>query len=91
MNRRGIQHKDRTVSLTSRDPDEYFFRAIVEASPIAILIVDAEGVINLANSRSGELFGYSPAELSGQKIEILVPDRYRASHREYCEGFLRNA
>lgn len=91
MNRRGIHRKDRSVSVSNREPDDHFFRAIVEASPTAILMVDAEGAIKLANSRSEELFGYAPAELLGQKIEILVPDRYRVSHREYRDGFLQNA
>ena len=91
MNRRGIQQQDLRVSLSSREPDDYFFRAIVEASPTAILMVDAEGVISLANSRTEELFGYAPAELLGKKIEILVPERYRARHHEYRNGFLQNA
>lgn len=66
------------------------FRAIVEASPSAILMVDAEGVIQLANTKAEQLFGYSRAELVGQKIELLVPQRYLGRHREDRVNFLQD-
>jgi nitrogen fixation negative regulator NifL len=91
MTRQGNHQAGTSISGIKGPPADDLFRAIVEASPTAILMVNAEGVINLANSRTEELFGYSRAELLGQKIEILVPDRYRARHHEYREGFLQNA
>jgi PAS domain S-box-containing protein len=66
------------------------FRAIVEASPSAILMVDAEGVIRLANTKAEDLFGYSREDLVGQKIELLVPERYLGRHREDRVNFLHD-
>ena len=50
------------------------FRAAVDAT----LVVDEEGRILLANPAAGSLLGRSPAELAGQSVESLVPERFRA-------------
>ncbi len=57
-----------------------WFRLAVEASPTALLMVHQDGRIQMANSCSLTLFGYSEAELIGQPIEILIPERFRAGH-----------
>ena len=41
----------------------------------------------LANLQSEQLFGYSHSELVGQKIEILVPPRFRAKHPGHRSGY----
>src|ERR1700685_1307957 len=61
-------------------PVEANFGAILDAAPDAMLVVDQQGRIVLANIQSEQIFGYSRAELTGQKIEVLVPPRFRAKH-----------
>ena len=46
----------------------------------AVLVADGGGVIVLANAQMETQFGYSPGELTGQQLEILVPERNRQSH-----------
>ncbi|PXW25627.1 sensor histidine kinase [Paraburkholderia caballeronis] len=46
----------------------------------AMLIVNGDGRIVLANPPVERLFGYTPAELIGQPLEILMPERIRAAH-----------
>src|SRR5215471_18912334 len=53
------------------------FRALLEGAPDAMLIVDQDGRIVLANNQAAQLFGYASGELDGQKVEMLVPTRYR--------------
>jgi PAS domain S-box-containing protein len=53
---------------------------IMEAAPDGICVVNADGTIELANSQMGKLFGYEPGELVGQRVEVLVPVKSRASH-----------
>jgi PAS domain S-box-containing protein len=66
---------------------ELYFRGLLESAPDGMAIVDSEGRIALVNKQSEELFGYNRAELIGQKIEILVPERYRQFHPRHRGGF----
>jgi two-component system sensor kinase FixL len=59
---------------------EQRFRAVVQAVPSAILLADGEGTITLANAQAETVFGYPLAELIGKQVEMLVPERSRASH-----------
>jgi PAS domain S-box-containing protein len=56
------------------------FGALLESTPDATLIVNAMGRIVLANSQAARAFAYGPGELVGQPVEVLLPDRFRASH-----------
>ena len=53
----------------------------------AIVIVDRDGIILLGNSQLENLFGYPGAELLGQPIELLIPERFRESHIKQRESF----
>jgi PAS domain S-box-containing protein len=60
---------------------------VFDLSPDAILVTDRHGVIRGANPRAAELFGHSQAELNGQPIENLIPQRFRARHPDHRENF----
>jgi PAS domain S-box-containing protein len=59
---------------------ESLFRSYTESTPDAIVIVDREGSIVLVNLQTETLFGYSRTELVDQKVELLLPERYRGMH-----------
>jgi len=59
----------------------------LEAIPDAIVAVDIDGTIVQVNSQTEAIFGYPRGELIGQKIEILVPARYRDQHHEHRGSF----
>ncbi len=56
------------------------FRSLFEFSPDAIVTSDMSGRIREVNGRVEEFFGYSRAELIGQSIDVLVPERFRQAH-----------
>jgi PAS domain S-box-containing protein len=62
----------------------------VEAFPDALVAVENDGTIVQTNTQTEELFGYGREELLGQKVEILVPERYRRPHHGHREDFAHN-
>ena len=56
------------------------FRALLEATPDALIISDDDGLIRIVNAQTERLLGYGREELVGQAIEMLVPERIRAGH-----------
>jgi two-component system sensor histidine kinase/response regulator len=62
--------------------------AILDGAPDAMLTVAEDGTIRSANRAVLDLFGYEPAELVGQKIEMLVPQRIRGVHPGLRKSFL---
>ena len=52
---------------------------LLDELPDPVVVVGADGCIKATNSRIG-LLGYSPGELVGQQMEVLVPPRMRAAH-----------
>ncbi len=76
--------KQRTFDLEKSNQallqEEQKLRKVVEAAPNGILTLDEKGDILLVNSRLEKMFGYDRHELQGQKIEILLPDRYHLDH-----------
>ena len=72
-------------------PDQdHLFRVAVESAPNAMIMVDAAGHIILANAQTETLFGYSRAELLGQSIEQLVPERFRGRHPGHRASFFQH-
>jgi PAS domain S-box-containing protein len=60
------------------------FEAVFTNATLGIIVCDQPGHMVSANQQAGQLFGYAPAELLGEPIEMLVPDaagRYHAQLR----------
>jgi PAS domain S-box-containing protein len=66
---------------------EAYFRGLLESAPDGMAIVDSQGHILLVNKESERLFGYERSELVGQRIETLVPERYRHYHGGHRNQF----
>jgi PAS domain S-box-containing protein len=66
--------------------DFNFFRAIVEQAPDAIIFADREGAIRVWNRGAEAVFGYAAAEVLGNSLDVIIPERLRSAH---WEGFRR--
>jgi PAS domain S-box-containing protein len=76
-----------TVSRAAQDAAQAQFAGIVELSEDAIISVDAEQRITLFNHAAEQMFGYRLDEVRGWPLEILLPDRFHASHRRHVSAF----
>ena len=56
---------------------------ILKSSHDAIVIVNSDGDIVLANRVAEQLFGYGEGELVGEKVEVLMPAGFRGMHEKH--------
>ncbi|MCA9564382.1 MAG: PAS domain S-box protein, partial [Myxococcales bacterium] len=66
---------------------EIRFYALLNASPFAVILVSARGLVTMLNTAAENLFGYSAAELIGQAIEVLVPQSARHRHVDFRQKY----
>ena len=60
---------------------------LLESATDAMIIIDREGRIIVANPTIEQLFGYPRQELIGKSMEILLPERFRKTHHFQLTGY----
>lgn len=63
---------------------------LARAATYAFITSDDRGRITFANEAAAALFGYSIDELMGANIDLIVPERFRASHEAGMARMARN-
>jgi len=63
------------------------FRQLLEAAPDGIVVVNRDGAMVQVNSQTERLFGYGREELTGQRVEMLLPGPARQGHLDHRAGF----
>jgi PAS domain S-box-containing protein len=75
------------VDVSERLALEWAFRGLFDASPYGLAIVDDTGLIVMANAVLAQSLGYTPAQLAGQPLAMLLPERYRDHHVALMAGY----
>jgi PAS domain S-box-containing protein len=69
--------------------DESRLRAVVETAVDGVILIDAQGRIQVFNPACEKLFGYRADEVIGQNVRMLMPPPYRDEHNRYLANFRR--
>jgi PAS domain S-box-containing protein len=75
--------------MTEQKQEQERFRLAIESSSTAMIMVDGDVRIVLANHAAERLTQYAVDELIGQPIELLVPSHLREVHEAHVAGFMR--
>ncbi len=80
--------KLRIAAEEVRESEERY-RTVAETASDAIVSIDESSTILFANSATADVFGYTPEELTGKNLTMLMPDYMRRVHeaglRRYVE------
>lgn len=69
--------------------NESRLRAIIETAIDGIITIDQRGIIETVNPAAARIFEYSPDEIIGQNIKILMPEPDSSKHDDYIENYQR--
>src|SRR6202042_2179689 len=76
------------AALSARERAEFWFRHLFDAAPDAMIAVEWDGSVTMANTQAVRLFGYPAGEFIGRAVETLVPEDTRpAMERERIRYF----
>lgn len=75
------------VDISERVALEGAFRRLFDTSPFGLAIVNDDGTIELSNQVLANSLGYSPADLAGQPLEVLLTERNRGAHAGLMAGY----
>ena len=79
-----VEHRQANDAL--RESTEQF-QGIYQSVGDGIISIDAQQRIVLFNSAAERIFGYAAAEIIGQPLNILLPERFRPQHEEHIRRF----
>jgi PAS domain S-box-containing protein len=77
--------------MDSKKTQDTKFQSFLESVPDAIVIVDKQGNIQSVNKQTEEMFGYLRNEIIGNKIELLMPSRFKEAHPGHRDGFVSHS
>ncbi|WHZ24272.1 MAG: Multi-sensor hybrid histidine kinase [Nitrospira sp.] len=70
--------------------DKVRFEGIVQSAMDAIITIDERHRILLFNQAAERMFGWTAADLLGQPLDRLIPERFRGIHAEHINRFGRS-
>jgi PAS domain S-box-containing protein len=70
------------------EPSEGVLRGLLAGAPDALLAVDSDGRIVFVSDQVELLFGWSRADLIGERVECLVPELLAGGHPSLRAGFV---
>lgn len=79
------------VLRTNQVNSARYMLMLIDAAPVAMLVVGRDGAIKVANRLASETFRYTADQLVNMNIDDLVPPRYRAGHHRHVEAFFQDS
>jgi diguanylate cyclase (GGDEF)-like protein/PAS domain S-box-containing protein len=86
----GFSKLTQDITERKRAADEArVLRSMVDTVVDPIIVIDEHGVVETFNPAASRVFGFSPEEIVGRNISMLMPSPYREEHDLYLQRYLR--
>jgi two-component system, LuxR family, sensor kinase FixL len=66
---------------------EALLRSVLDTVPDAFIVIDKQGLIQSFSVAAERLFGFTPEEVVGQNVSVLMPSPYREEHDGYLARY----
>lgn len=63
--------------------------AVLDGVQSAVVTITEHGLVESFNQSAVQMFGYSPLEVIGNNIKMLMPEPYRSEHDDYLDKYRR--
>lgn len=80
-----------TRDITEKRKAEEKFHSLLDSAPDATVIVNEQGLIQMTNTQTEKLFGYTRDQLLGKPVEILIPTELRNKHVHHRADFAKSS
>ncbi|MFC7739051.1 PAS domain S-box protein [Roseomonas sp. GCM10028921] len=80
---------DRKLGEAALAESEARLRAVVETAPDAIVVIDAQNIVQSFNRGAERIFGYAAAEVVGRSAAMLMPAALAIRHGDGIARYLR--
>ncbi|HEX3984922.1 MAG TPA: PAS domain S-box protein [Acidisoma sp.] len=66
---------------------EALLRSILDSNPDGLVVIDEKGAIEFFSRAAERMFAYTPEEVVGRNISILMPEPYASAHDGYIQRY----
>jgi len=76
------------AAATEAQRREAHLHSILATVPSAMVVIDSRGRIQSFSATAEKLFGFTASEVSGENVNILMPEPDRSAHDGYIQHYL---
>lgn len=79
---------ERNKAEASTDVADAQFRLVAEGASVAVFTIDEDSIVLFANSAVESVFGYTPAEVIGKPLTMVMPEYLRHVHDQGLRRYI---
>ena len=83
----GVIYYSRRERRRREESEENFRTTVMNTVPDGLITIDGQGVVRTLNVSGAKIFGYTPEEVVGRHVKMLLPDTMHAEYDEFLKSF----